>query len=50
MSILDQYNSAIRKLCVFHKVKKLYAFGSVLTEEFNNGSDVDLIVDFDPIG
>ena len=30
-------------------VKQLYAFGSVLTENFNNDSDIDLIVDFDPI-
>ncbi len=29
-----------------HNVKTLYAFGSVLTEKFNESSDVDLIVDF----
>ena len=29
-----------------HKVKSLYAFGSVLTDEFNSESDVDFIVDF----
>lgn len=29
-----------------HKVKSLYAFGSVLTKHFNNESDIDLIVDF----
>jgi predicted nucleotidyltransferase len=39
----------IKKLCSNHKVKKLYAFGSVLTNRFTNESDVDLIVDFDPI-
>ncbi len=49
MSIFDQYTSDIYLLCVRHKVRSLYAFGSVLTEKFNNNSDVDLIVDFDPI-
>ena len=39
----------INRLCSNHKVKQLYAFGSVLTNNFNNESDVDLIVDFDPI-
>ena len=27
----------------------LYAFGSILTEAFNDASDIDLIVDFEPI-
>lgn len=29
-----------------HKVKSLFAFGSVLTDSFTQESDVDLIVDF----
>jgi predicted nucleotidyltransferase len=36
----------ISNLCNRHKVKTLYAFGSVLTDKFNKDSDVDLIVDF----
>jgi len=32
-----------------HKVKSLYAFGSVLTDKFNTDSDVDLVVDFEKI-
>lgn len=47
MSIFDQNSAIIEKLCVSHNVKKLYAFGSVLTEKFNSESDIDLIVDFD---
>jgi len=27
-------------------VKSLYAFGSILTDKFNDQSDIDLIVDF----
>ena len=45
----EAYTSDIRKLCEAHKVKNLYAFGSVLTDNFNNESDIDLIVDFSNI-
>ena len=37
----------IRELCSKHKVRKLFVFGSILTNKFNDQSDVDLIVDFD---
>ena len=46
-NILDNYQISISKLCEDHKVKSLYAFGSVLTENFGNQSDIDLIVDFE---
>ena len=49
MTILEQHSTEIKKLCDRHKVKSLYAFGSVLTDKFNMGSDIDLIVDFEPI-
>ena len=49
MNLLDKHIVDIKKLCSHYKVKELYAFGSVLTNEFNNESDVDLVVDFDPI-
>jgi len=43
---LQKYQAAIVKLCKAHKVKSLYAFGSVLSDHFNAESDIDLIVDF----
>jgi len=46
MNTLETYASDIVKLCETHKVKSLYAFGSVLTDHFNSESDIDLIVDF----
>lgn len=49
MNALDKYNSDIKKLCELHKVKSLYAFGSILTDRFNSESDIDLIVDFSNI-
>lgn len=49
MSPIDQYTSKIKQLCSQHKVRRLYAFGSVLTSKFTNDSDIDLIVDFEPL-
>ena len=39
----------IAALCVSHKVKYLYVFGSILTNKFTDKSDVDFIVDFDEV-
>jgi uncharacterized protein len=49
MNLLDKHINDIQKLCSDHNVKQLYAFGSVLTNEFDKQSDVDLIVNFEPI-
>lgn len=49
MTLLDQHSGIIKELCVSHHVKRLYAFGSVLTTQFNGESDIDLIVDFEPM-
>ncbi len=49
MTVIDEHINDINKLCSTYKVKQLFAFGSVLTEKFNNDSDIDLVVDFEPI-
>ena len=49
---LDNYLNQIKVLCKKHKVRNLFVFGSVLTENFTNNSDIDLIIDIninDPI-
>lgn len=46
MNLIESHIKDILTLCKSHKVKSLYAFGSVLTDKFNSESDVDLIVDF----
>ena len=46
---LDSYQNNLTALCQKHRVKTLYAFGSVLTERFNDNSDVDLVVAFNNI-
>jgi predicted nucleotidyltransferase len=43
---LTSHIPQIKKLCEQHKVEKLYAFGSVLTDRFNDDSDIDLSVIF----
>ncbi len=49
MTVLEEHINEIKKLCSTYKVKQLFAFGSVLTDKFNNESDIDLIVDFEPV-
>lgn len=49
MNLLENHTKDIFTLCKTHKVKSLYAFGSVLTDNFTTKSDVDLIVDFEPL-
>lgn len=46
MSIVDRNIDKIKALCGRHKVRKLFVFGSVLTDSFKNSSDVDFLVDF----
>ncbi len=36
----------LKKICRMHNVKRLYAFGSVCTDDFNENSDIDLIIAF----
>ncbi|WP_298146635.1 nucleotidyltransferase domain-containing protein [Flavobacterium sp.] len=37
----------IQELCKTNKVKTLFAFGSVTRDDFNDTSDIDLVVDID---
>lgn len=49
MNIIDQHFEDIQKLCVRHKVEQMFVFGSVLTKNFNENSDVDFLVKFGDI-
>jgi len=44
---LDKYSSSLKTLCEQNNVKSLYVFGSVLTNRFNDTSDIDMVVDID---
>lgn len=39
----------IEALCRNYKVQALFAFGSVCTEKFNDKSDIDLLISFQPM-
>ena len=47
MNLIDQHKIELDKACMNYKVKELYAFGSILTEEFNLDSDIDFVVSID---
>ena len=44
--MIERNMDTVRDLCVKHKVGRLFAFGSVLTNRFQNDSDIDFVVDF----
>ena len=46
--IIKNQLNAIKELCKQYKVKSLYSFGSVNTSTFNEKSDIDLLIDFEP--
>lgn len=46
MKLIENNIQKIIDLCKKHKVHKLFMFGFILTNRFNEKSDVDLIVDF----
>ena len=46
MQLIENNIHKIIDLCKKHKVHKLFVFGSILTNRFNDKSDVDLVVDF----
>lgn len=47
MKLIEINLHRIFELCRKHKVKSLAVFGSILTDRFNDKSDVDLLVDFE---
>jgi len=46
MKLIDTYKDSLFELCDKHKVKELYLFGSVLTERFQDSSDIDMLIQF----
>ena len=49
MGIIDNNIENLKKLCILYNVEKMYLFGSALNSNFNDKSDVDLLVKFKPI-
>ena len=49
MKVIENHRNKIIELCDSHKVKELYLFGSVLTDKFNDYSDIDMLIQFQHI-
>ena len=42
--------AAVSEFCRRHRVRRLALFGSILRDDFGPGSDIDLLVEFEPEG
>ncbi|MBC8005223.1 MAG: nucleotidyltransferase domain-containing protein [Verrucomicrobia bacterium] len=49
MELVERNTDKLRELCLNHKVGELYLFGSVLTNQFNESSDIDFLVQFNEV-
>ena len=45
-AILDNKKDELIQLCQQLKIKRLYAFGSVVSGNFNDDSDIDFLISF----
>lgn len=49
MGIIERNMDDLKILCKIYNVEKMYLFGSVLNSNFNNKSDIDVLVRFKSI-
>ena len=47
MKLIELNIGKIVEICKKYRVKRLFVYGSILTDRFNDESDVDFSVDFD---
>ena len=46
-AIIQENKSKLNKMFQSHKIKNAYVFGSALGDEFNENSDIDLLINFE---
>lgn len=46
MNLINQNITEINAICSTHNVEQLYVFGSVTTKDFNEQSDIDILIQF----
>ena len=46
MTQIDLNKDKLVEICEKHKVQELYLFGSILTDKFNDTSDIDILIQF----
>lgn len=44
--IINKKRAELIKMCTLYKIRRMYVFGSVLTKEFDENSDIDFIISF----
>ncbi len=49
MITMENHIEKLKLLCTLYNVDKMYLFGSAVRSDFNEKSDVDLLVKFKPI-
>ncbi|WPO80312.1 nucleotidyltransferase domain-containing protein [Flavobacterium sp. KACC 22761] len=49
MKLIEQNKQKLNQLCMEHHVEKLHLFGSILTDQFNDESDIDMLIQFSSI-
>ncbi len=45
--IVENKKNDLKKICSSLGVKRLFVFGSAVTDEFNEDSDIDILISFD---
>ena len=46
MNLIEKNKETLNELCDKHKVQEMYLFGSILSDKFNNSSDIDMLIKF----
>jgi predicted nucleotidyltransferase len=47
---IDNYLPKIKEICTAYRIKRLFIFGSALSNNFSKDSDIDLLVEFNRTG
>jgi len=48
-AIISKNIDHIKAICIDYNVEELFVFGSVVTNQFNDESDIDLLIKFKPM-
>ncbi|TRW23333.1 nucleotidyltransferase domain-containing protein [Flavobacterium zepuense] len=49
MKLIEEHIDSLKSLCYTHNVDRMYLFGSAVTSNFNDKSDIDFLVKFKAI-
>jgi len=49
MKLIEEHIDNLKQLCYAHNVDRMYLFGSAVTSNFNDASDIDFLVKFKTI-